>query len=253
MSFYESLAPLYDALFPFAPASLGFLESLVGESPSEGRLRRALDAGCATGALVLALAERGWEAIGIEPEAAMVEAARDEARRRGLGLARFVAGDMLDAPALVGPGPFDLVLCLGNTLPHLPPVAARRFLAIARGLLGPGGCLALQLVNYAAAEIRPGFRFPDLVARGYRFRRRYEPAAAEREGMERLRFVGELVDERDGSLRTEELLLHALTPAWLQKNLEEAGFAPPRLASGWDGGSFAEERDRYLIAAASPR
>jgi len=262
MDLYRSLAPIYDELFPLPGSSVAFLQALARDSrrssPREsGRAPRALDAGCATGALVLALAEAGWEAIGIEPETAMVALARAAASRRGLR-ARFLAGDMLEAESLAGPGPFDLVLCLGNTLPHLSREQASRFLAAARALLAPGGSLVLQLLNYARQGVGPGFAFPDIEARGLRFRRRYEAGPAGR-----LRFVTELSRSGKGDddalcetvlggerSATSGLLLEPMEPSWLREALVREGFGTPSLHAGWDGGPFDEDRDLYLVAVA---
>jgi len=268
MALYASLAPLYDELFPFAPASLAYIESLVAPaSGSDGppRPRRALDAGCATGSLVLELAARGWDAIGIEPEDAMVDLAREKAAARSLPTARFALGDMLDARSIAASlfteaggdgdpkngvaqrgadGSFELVLCLGNTLPHLPPEAAARFMAVARALLAPSGHLVLQLVNYAKPGIGPGYAFPSAAARGRRFERRYEAGPAGK-----LRFLVDLIGERDA--RHTELLLSPLTPEWLLAALGDAGFGPPRLSGGWDGAPFDAGLHSYLVVAAS--
>ena len=242
MSVYASLVSVYDRLFPLPTAALPFLEGLVPAAP--GRARRVLDAGCATGSLLLALAERGWEAVGIEPEAGMIAAGRSEARRRGLGSARFVEGDMLEAERIAGPGPFDLVLCLGNTLPHLSREGARRFLGLGRSLLAPGGALVLQLLNYAKPGVGPGFAFPELSAGRLRFRRRYEAGAAGA-----LSFVTELSEEGGESSR-HDLPLEPLEPDWLLGALREAGFAPPALSPGWGGGDFEADRDLYLLLVA---
>lgn len=253
MPLYETLASRYDELFPFSRDSLDFLETVAGSPAQPGRALRLIDAGCATGALVLAFAERGWEALGIEPEPAMVAIARAAASRRGLGSARFVIGDMLESASLVGSAaPADLVLCLGNTLPHLSPDASRRFLSIARSLLAPSGSLVLQLVNYAKQGMGPGFIFPDIRAGGYCFRRRYDAAAEGRGSEGRLRFIVELEDLAAGRTIHEELVLFSHSPSWIRKSLEEAGFAPPRLSNGWAGGPFDEGRDTYLIVAAAP-
>jgi len=251
MSLYANLAGAYDALFPLPGAALGFLESLLPQTLE--RPPRVLDAGCATGSLLRALAARGWEGIGIEPESAMVELARAKAQEAGLDRARFVLGDMLETEALAGPGPFDLVLCLGNSLPHLRPEGARRFLSLAAGLLAPGGALVLQLMNYAHPRVGPGFAFPELSAGGLRFRRRYEAGPG---GL--LRFVASLEPAgaaggpvaRGVSEGGGEVLLAPLEPAWLARALGEAGFAPPRSFSGWEGGGFEEGRDLYLLAIA---
>jgi SAM-dependent methyltransferase len=254
MSLSATLAQAYDGLFPLSMASLRFLEALA--TPSGARQPSVLDAGCATGSLDLALAERGWDVLGIESEAEMVEIARSKAERTGLATARFVQGDMLDAPKLAAPRSFDLVLCLGNTLPHLSREGTQRFFSIARSLLLPEGSLILQTLNYSKPGVGPGFAFPKLEAGGLRFSRRYEAGGG---GL--LRFVAALSapgeapgDEAasEAGRRVGEVLLTPLEPAWIADALVDAGFAPPSFISGWEGGSFDADRDLYLICLARP-
>ncbi len=240
---YSSLASSYDALFPASPEAEDFLASL---APARGR-PRVLDAGCATGAHALALAARGWEALGLDSEAAMIDAARAAARRAGLA-AEFRVADILGVASLLEGRSFDLVLCLGNTLPHLLGDGASSFLAQARGLLGPGGALVLQCLNFALPGVGPGYAFPELSAGGAVMRRRYEAPPREKAGL--LRFVVSL--EKNGRAETGETLLEPIPPSRLAALLGEAGFAPPTLSSGWAGRPFDEGSDPYLIAVARP-
>ena len=237
MDLYASIAPIYDQLFPLPAASVKYLRALQPASEGRGK-QKALDAGCATGSLAIALAGLGWEATGIEPEAAMVGIARASAARLGLSEAHFAKGDMLDARSLAGSGPYDLLLCLGNTLPHLSPDRARGFFELASAILAPNGSLVLQLLNYAKPGVGPGFVFPPIEASGYRFERRYEAALGEGARGERggkLRFITRLVDTKNDSSRESELLLEPFTPDWIGKALGEAGFAlaSSRIRLGW--------------------
>ena len=79
---------------------------------------RALDLGCGPGDHTIELSRRGWDAVGVDLLARVVQAARDRAERAG-SLARFVAADVTDLPVEVGAG-FRLVLDLGcfQTLPR---------------------------------------------------------------------------------------------------------------------------------------
>jgi SAM-dependent methyltransferase len=100
--------------------------------------KRVLDVGCGTGELVGYLAERGFAAEGIEPSA---EAAA-EARSRG----RSVISSRLE-PFAARPdraGAYDAVTFL-NVMEHVPsPVA---ILQATRGMLGPGGVVAIRVPN----------------------------------------------------------------------------------------------------------
>jgi glycine/sarcosine N-methyltransferase len=242
MTLYESLAPLYEALFPINPRTVPFLDSLV---PGGARERRVLDAGCATGSHALALAALGWSATGVDSEASMIALA--SARNPSPpGRCAFSVGDILDLNEGYEDASFDLVLCLGNTLPHLIGGGAAAFLSQARGLLAPGGALVLQTLNFALPRIGPGFVFPELSAQGAVMRRSYQSPPPEQAGT--LRFVVEL--ETGAGVQVSETPLLPLAPARIEELLAEAGFAPPSRISGWDGAAFDEGRDLYCVTVA---
>ncbi len=84
--------------------------------PADLSGRRILDAGCGTGALAVAAAERGAEVIGVDISPKLVALGRERiAGRRGAGSVELVVGDFTD-PAL---GPFDHVVAM-DSLIHYP-------------------------------------------------------------------------------------------------------------------------------------
>jgi len=262
MALYESLAPIYDELFPADPASTSFLDSLA--RAHAGPQRSLLDAGSASGSQVLDLARLGWRGLGIEPCLPMLDLAWRKADALGLGAgpkgsgsARFVVGDMRDCESIAGEERFDLLLCLGNTLPHLEgPAEVESFLVSARRLAWPGAAIALQLLNYSLAG--PGYAFPELRAAGWTFRRRYEAAPL---SPGRLRFLTELAPGEEagppgasagprGPALIDETPLSALPPGQVAAALAASGWSGTRLLSGWAGLPFEEGSDPYLLAVA---
>jgi SAM-dependent methyltransferase len=91
---------------------------------------RALDAGCGTGALALALAPHVGEVVGVDTRADYLEAARELAPAN----VRFVEGDAMSLPFEYGS--FDLVGCL-RLLHHVqrPPLVVAELARVTR----PGG------------------------------------------------------------------------------------------------------------------
>ena len=255
MALYESLARVYDALFPQPGAATAYLSGL---RPGGGRHQdgapspRVLDLGSATGSQLLALARLGWAGVGLEPCLPMLVQAREAAAHAGLeGALAFEEGGMEDAALRFPKASFDLVLCLGNTLPHLKGRAElRTFARDARGLLKPGGNLVLQLLNYrpvlTALAAAPVFRLPEIEAPGIRFSRRYERAAGGR-----LRFLTELRLGEEAPLG-DETLLSPFLPTDLEAALAEAGLGTAERRPSWKGGLFLEESDPYLILRAAP-
>ncbi len=145
--------PLYDAFsadydrFVDWPARLAReLPFLEAQFQAHG-VRRVLDAACGTGQHVLALARRGYEAAGADLSAPMIEQARAHTAAAGLPARFAVAG--LGELARAFPQPFDALLCLGNSLPHLlEPAAVQAALADFAAALRPGGVLVIQNRNY---------------------------------------------------------------------------------------------------------
>jgi 2-polyprenyl-3-methyl-5-hydroxy-6-metoxy-1,4-benzoquinol methylase len=101
---------------------------------------RSLDIGCGTGDLVRAMADAGWEAIGIEP-------AREIARvgqAAGLPIHSTAALEYLAERSATSAPAFDAITLL-NVLEHVPdPVALLRESIAA---LAPGGRLVLRVPN----------------------------------------------------------------------------------------------------------
>ena len=109
--------------------------------------RRVLDAACGTGQHALALAQRGYEVVGADLSAKMIERAVANARAQGVK-AEFVAAGFGELRVRVGNG-FDAVLCLGNSLPHvLSPADLATALADFAACLRPGGLLLVQNRNF---------------------------------------------------------------------------------------------------------
>jgi SAM-dependent methyltransferase len=116
----------------------------------EGRKPRVLDVGCATGALLAVLRDRGWEPQGVEISAAQ---AHYGATRHGLPI---FAGTLESAafPA----ASFDMVHA-SHLIEHLNDPAS--FIDEAARVLGPGGILALTTPNadgFQARLLGPAWR-----------------------------------------------------------------------------------------------
>lgn len=142
--FYDKLALFFDVLTDW-PARLAYeLPFLLQTLPPGGRL---LDAACGTGWHTLALAERGYEAMGADISPAMVQRAQANAALRQ-NSTRFVVSSFADLPQATG-GAFDGLLCLGNSLVHvLDEDGLRASLQGMAACLRPGGVLVVHNLNY---------------------------------------------------------------------------------------------------------
>jgi len=146
-----NLAPYYDAVINWKKRLARELPLLEEVAHAAGS--RILVPACGTGGHVVALAERGLEALGFDADAGAVEftrrrinsAAGDIARARGKAEVRqLTMENTADLRA-----EFDAAFCLGNALPGLS--AEGQLLAALRGVasvLRKGGIFLTQNLNY---------------------------------------------------------------------------------------------------------
>lgn len=156
---YEHYAPFYDGSgqLRFAVLMAQYLREVLARHPAPGR--HALDLACGTGTLALALADDGWQVVGLDESEAMLAQARAKAAMLDTtGRATFVRGDMRSIPfedqklrieraepgAITPPSllnlQFDLVTCVYDSLNYLLTEAELTacFDGVARAL-APGG------------------------------------------------------------------------------------------------------------------
>ena len=112
---------------------------------SSGPSRRVVEVGCGPGQHARALAEAGYEVVGVDRSEAMLDSATEEPVPERLS---FVPGDMRRLDEVAG-GPFGGALCLGNTLPHLTSEEdLEAFAGALARVLAPGAPILLQILNY---------------------------------------------------------------------------------------------------------
>ena len=146
---YDAFSTDYDRFVNWPSrlaAELPFIESQLQAAGA----RRVLDAACGTGQHAIALAQRGYTVAGTDLSARMVERAQANALGAGVAVQFATAGFGQLAQALGGE-PFDALLCLGNSLPHvLSPDALAHALNDFAACLRPGGLLLVQNRNFDA-------------------------------------------------------------------------------------------------------
>ena len=136
---YAPIADLYEAEHSGWIDDLDLYQALAARAGGP-----ALDLGCGSGRVVIALGEAGREVHGIDTSEAMLACARDKLNGRNLPVT-FARGDMRRYGSQRD---FGLVFCSLDTLLHLQSVndVCDTFRA-AYDALRPGGLLALDIVN----------------------------------------------------------------------------------------------------------
>jgi SAM-dependent methyltransferase len=166
---------IYDAMYRWwAPwDAVGVRDELrrlleTGEVTPESH-PRAIDLGCGTGANVVELATRGFDATGVDFSPVALGKARERARRAAVPgeRCRFLDVD-LTAPALPPAvrGPYDLLLDFG-TLDDLRPAGRARMAGHIARLARPGAVVLFYCFHGDRAELpRISFRGPSRMAPG---------------------------------------------------------------------------------------
>jgi glycine/sarcosine N-methyltransferase len=245
MSFYTSIAPSYDQIFPFDPATA---EWVAARLPPGGAF---LDLGCATGQLALALGKKGFSGHGIDLDPEMVGRAISRAALtvgRG-GTVRFSVQDMTSlCPPFVAEQ-FSLACCFGNTLVHLPdPAAITECAAEIFEILEPGGRFVGQIIGYDRILSGRLGGLPTIETPGLTFERVYRYD----EDPPRLTFATRLTETTTGKVIDNAIPLYPLTKTELDQCLQRAGFAGITFWSDTGGAAWHPEAFAVWFEAVRP-
>lgn len=242
-------AELYDAFHNRYVEDLPFWLELAAAYPPP-----ALELGCGTGRVLLALAQAGREIWGLDRDAAMLNLLSLHSEQDPSLRAHLVLADMVDFKV---PEKFGLIISPCNTFSTLSDHQRRAALARVRAHLLPGGCFSASLPNpHTLAQIPPQWeaeleddflhpRTGNPVQVSSRYFRQDGDFVLEW-------FYDELLP--DGSAaRTTAVVHHALTPlnTYLQ-DLEETGLKLQDLWGDFDRSPFAPDSPALIWEAVLP-
>ena len=246
---YDTIAAVYDFLVPDALLTPQGSADAFAEHVEPGE--RVLDCACGTGTLAVGLALRGCNVAATDASPAMVRRAARLAAEYGASVA--VSGGTWVALAGRGwEGTFDVVFCVGNSLPHAPGRAARRAaLRAMAGCLRPGGLLVVtsrdwEQVRDAGTRLDVGAR---LVERdGRRGLPIYAWTIPERWNEPHQADVAVALVGDDGAVETcrERFSFWPFTEDELREDLRAAGLEPAATAQN------ADKPERYIVRARRP-
>lgn len=244
---YDDLAGVYawlvpDELLEPADAVAAFGPALPSLPPGSA----VLDCAAGTGQLAVGLALAGHRVVASDASPGMITETRRLATRHGAELETVVCAwdDLTTAVA----GPFDAVLCVGNSLTHAAGAAGRRrALTQMRHVLADDGVLVVTSRNWERLLARrPALEIGDRLVHRH-----------DRDGL--VVYVWTLADDRraphhlevavarinrDGAVDVvrERLTFHPFTQDELDADLRAAGLEP--LGSTW-----TPDDERYLVTA----
>jgi SAM-dependent methyltransferase len=160
---YNDIVSFYHEIFPLNRAFQVFLKDYLGEPGG-----RILDLGCGPGDYVGTLAKAGYQVIGIDSSAAMIQQAQYQQE------GTFYHYSFTEINKLAGP--FDCIYCVGNSLSYLPDDFLEPFLREVTGLLREGGHFLVQVVNWDRYRLTGQVDFDvKVLSDGRTFHRQYEP------------------------------------------------------------------------------
>jgi len=224
---YGALAPYYDIFIDWEKRLAAEIPFILGCLPAERSGLSCLDIGCGTGRHLERLRATGLRIEGCEPS----DALRRQARENLPGAAIHTHSMQRLACLADTNGPWDLVICLGNTLAHLEPGLRPGFFAALAEATAPRGRAVIHLLGYdRIARLRP-LNLPEKVVerdgQSYTFQREYVYAG------DKIEFTLKvLVNSRPVAEQKETL--YPLGGDGLSDHCRAAGFREAELFDGFD-------------------
>lgn len=218
------LAPLYSWMMGGVDSALARgeaeLDSL-GLAPRSTAI--ALDLGAGFGMHSIPLARRGFSVVAVDSNVALLRELRANA---GALPIRAVEADLVDFPQHIAGSP-ETILCMGDTLAHVPskPAIESLFHKVAR-VLAPGGSFVLTFRDYTT-PLTHEHRFIQVRSDAERIFTCFLDYASEHVD------VYDLVYERRGaswSQRVSSYRKVRLAPEWVTAALRNTGFQVTREA-----------------------
>ena len=249
MELYEELSETYDLMIDW-PRRLKREAFLYRTVFRFNRARKVLDTACGTGMHARLFAKMGLAVTASDSVPEMVEVTR---RNLG-GLCAELAVAHFDELPEKCQGPFDVVTCVGNSLPHvLTDEDLRKSLAAMHAVLRDGGGIILHGNNYDEIvgnddRVMP-LRSVRRQGREYLFLRIFEgqPPVLIFHVLTLCKTAGQW------AMSANKTRHRALYRDVLEKALLDVGFCHPEFYGAWNFSAFEPLKSDHLIAIARKR
>jgi SAM-dependent methyltransferase len=216
------LGPIYSWMLGDLDAAFARGAEEIEDLPLPAARGLAVDLGAGLGLHSLALAKRGFDVVAIDNCQVLL----DELQSRGRDLAIAVhLADLADFRRFVSEEP-QVIVCMGDTLTHLPALSAVESLLAAVAVSLPrGGVFAATFRDYATSEFKGGQRFILVRADEYRI------LTCFLEFQDEQVLVHDLLHEKENGRWRQVISSYPklrLAPAWVISKLSELGFGVTR-------------------------
>lgn len=235
--FYESIAKVYDYIFPKNRKQLEFVESIKKINSKE----KMLDIGCATGNLTELLGEKTRNIIGIDLDKELLK----EAKEKHPNL-NFENMNMLKINEKFEENSFDRVVSFGNTLVHLDSrEEVEEFFQKVYKTLKLNGFFIVQIINYNRIIEKNIKNLPTIDNEKVKFVRDYEYDKS----IGKVDFITELTIKEANLNIKNNIKLLALTKIEIQKFLGEIGFRNIEFYGDFEGRELSDNSEALIFVA----
>lgn len=138
--FYQSIAQVYDHIFPQNVMQLTLIDAIVSINEND----QILDIGCATGNLTELISRKTKNVIGLDLDEELLTVAKKK-----FPTLQFEHDNMLNINEKFGPNSFSNIVSFGNTLVHLPNRNdVKTYFENVFECLKTGGHFVTQIIHY---------------------------------------------------------------------------------------------------------
>ncbi len=145
---YKQLAVKFDYFYPPLKPRNKFIGNLHDFLQSHG-VKKLLDCSCGTGRELIPLALKGAYdlVVGSDLSPEMIEQAKQKSVELPI---KWIESDWIELPYKIGYRDFDAIICLGNSMAHVPPWSYKAIFSNISKMIKRGGVFLLNRRNIEA-------------------------------------------------------------------------------------------------------